>query len=154
ASTLVAERDGIVWPDHDTIPFDHAWQSAGSGRAGMRPVTAPASRNGDTIFFTSGTTGKPKMIVQTPAAREQRILHSKTSMFADFERALVAPGLSSAFGFQRASEILYAGKTVCFARFGNPMLLLANTYEIDIIFASTQQAIALAEIQEKLTHFR
>src|SRR5205823_1793073 len=106
------------------------------------------------IFFTSGTTGKPKPVVQTAAAREQRILYSKTSLFADFDRALMAPALSGAYGFQRASEILYAGKTVCYAKSGQPMLLLANAYGIDMIFASTQQAIALAEIQEKVTHFR
>ncbi len=152
ADTLVSAHGVTVWTDRTTILFNEAWMSA---RGGTRPVAPPSvGRNGSTIFFTSGSTGKPKMIVQTPQARAQRILYSKTSTFADFERALVAPGLSSAYGFQRASEILYAGKTVCFAAFGEPMLLLANVYDIDIMFTSTQQAIALAEIQEKTAHFR
>ena len=67
---------------------------------------------------------------------------------------LMMPGLIGSYGFHNASEILYAGKTVCYAAFGQPMLLLANAYGIDMIFASTQQAIALAEIQEKVTHLR
>src|SRR5262249_30804349 len=45
-------------------------------------------------------------------------------------------------------------KTACFAAFGQPMLFLANVYDIDFIFASVQQALALAEIQEKNTRFR
>jgi acyl-coenzyme A synthetase/AMP-(fatty) acid ligase len=72
----------------------------------------------------------------------------------DYERALVVPGLSSAFGFDRASEILYAGKTACFAPFGQATLLLANVYNVELMIASTQQAIALAELQEKGAHIR
>src|SRR5207248_5011909 len=53
----------------------------------------------------------------------------------------------------RACEVLYSGKTACFAPFGLPMLWLVHNYDIDIIFASTQQALALAEIQEKITHY-
>jgi acyl-coenzyme A synthetase/AMP-(fatty) acid ligase len=113
-----------------------------------------AGRDGDVVFFTSGSTGKPKMIVHTPQARMQRVLYTKTSVFTDFERALVVPSLASSFGFHRVSEILYAGKTLCFAAFGQPMLLLANVYDIDFIFASIQQALALAEIQEKIARFR
>jgi acyl-coenzyme A synthetase/AMP-(fatty) acid ligase len=70
-------------------------------------------------------------------------------MVVDYERALVVPSLVSAFGFDRASTIFYAGKTACFAPFGQPVLLLANLYNVDLIVASTQQAIALAELQER-----
>jgi acyl-coenzyme A synthetase/AMP-(fatty) acid ligase len=116
-------------------------------------VTA-SRRDGNAIFFTSGTTGRPKMIVLTPAARAQLVLHSKITMFADFERALMLPGLTSAYGFKRTTEILYAGKTVCYAKLGQPAMLLANAYDIDLIFGSIQQAMALAEVQAQLTHFR
>jgi acyl-coenzyme A synthetase/AMP-(fatty) acid ligase len=92
--------------------------------------------------------------VHTPQARAQRILHSRTATFADFQRALVVPGLASSFGFDGVSEVLYAGKTACFAAFGQPTLLLANVYDIDFILASVQQAFALAEIQEKNARFR
>src|SRR5262249_10333235 len=129
------------------------WMSAHISPAETRAPALPG-RDGDIIFFTSGSTGKPKMIVHTPQARAQRILYSRTSMFADFQRALVVPSLSSSFGFHRVCEILYTGKTACFAVPGQPSLLLANVYDIDVMFMSTQQAIALAEIQEKNTHFR
>src|SRR5215470_5907463 len=153
ADTLVSEHGGLVWTDHTTILFNDAWMSAHTRRAETRTAAVPG-RDGDIIFFTSGSTGKPKMIVHTPQARAQRIFHSRTSTFADFQRALVVPSLSSSFGFHRVSEILYAGKTVCLAGYGQPALLLANIYDVDMMFISTQQAIALAEIQEKDTHFR
>lgn len=153
ADTLVSEHGGLVWTDHATILFNDAWMSAHARGAETRPAALPG-RDGDIIFFTSGSTGKPKMIVQTPQARAQRIFYSRNSTFADLQRALVVPGLASSFGFNRVSEIFYAGKTACFAAFGQPALLLASIYDIDFMFASIQQAIALAEIQEKNTHFR
>jgi cyanophycin synthetase len=153
ADMLVSEHGGLVWPDHTTILFNDAWMGAHARRAETRPAALPG-RDGNIIFFTSGSTGKPKMVVHTPQARAQRIFHSRTAMFADFQRALVVPSLSSSFGFHRVSEILYAGKTVYFAAFGQPALLLATLYDVDMMFISTQQAIALAEIQEKNTHFR
>jgi acyl-coenzyme A synthetase/AMP-(fatty) acid ligase len=153
ADTLVSEHGGLMWPDHTTILFNDAWMSAHARRAEASSATLPG-RDGDIIFFTSGSTGKPKMNVHTPLARAQRFLHSRTSTFANFERALVIPSLSSSFGFTRASEILHGGKTVCFAALGQPALLLANVYDIDFILASVQQVLALAEIQEKSTRFR
>jgi acyl-coenzyme A synthetase/AMP-(fatty) acid ligase len=152
ASTLVAERGGLVWPDHETIVFDPTWTRTGRSRDRLR--STPPRRDGNTIFFTSGSTGRPKMVVQSEAARVQRMLYSKITLFADFERVLIIPGLSSTFGFNNALEILYAGKTLCYANQGQPMLYLANAYDIDMIIASPQQAFALAEVQEKITHFR
>jgi len=153
ADTLVSEHGGLIWPDHTTILFNDAWMSAHARGNETRPAALPGG-DGDTIFFTSGSTGKPKMIVQTPQARAQRIFYTRNSTFADLQRALVVPSLFSSFGFNRVSEIFYAGKTACFAPLGQPTLLLANIYDVDFMFASVQQAIALAEIQEKNTHFR
>jgi acyl-coenzyme A synthetase/AMP-(fatty) acid ligase len=153
ADTLVSEHGGLVWTDHTTILFNDAWMSAHAHGAETRPAALPG-RDGDVIFFTSGSTGKPKISVHAPQARAQRILYSRTATFVSFERALVVPSLSSSFGFHRVSEIVHTGKTACFAGFGQPMLLLASVYDIDTMFMSTQQAIALAEVQEKITHFR
>jgi acyl-coenzyme A synthetase/AMP-(fatty) acid ligase len=152
ADTLMSEHGGLVWPDHATILFNVAWMSAHSRAAETRPSALPG-RDGDIIFFTSGSTGKPKMNVHTPQARARRFLHSRTSTFADFQRVLVVPGLSSSFGFSRVSEILHGGKTVCLAPLGQPALLLANIRNIDFIIASVQQALALAELQEKNARF-
>jgi acyl-coenzyme A synthetase/AMP-(fatty) acid ligase len=54
-------------------------------------------------------------------------------------------------GFSGAYEALHAGKTVCFAPAGGAALWLTNTYGVDLIIASPQQALALAELQEKKT---
>src|SRR6266545_4023288 len=108
ADTLVSEHGGLVWTDHATILFNDAWMSAHTRGAETRPAALPG-RDGDIIFFTSGSTGRPKMIVQTPQARAQRILYTRNSTFADLQRALVVPSLSSSFGFHRVCEILYAG---------------------------------------------
>ncbi len=152
ADTLVSEHDGPVWTDRTTIIFSEAWLSAHARRPETGAVAPPAGgRDGDVTFFTSGSTGRPKMVVHTPQARAQRILTLKNTEF--FERALVVPSLASEFGFYRASKILDDGRTVCFAPFGQPALLLANIYGIDLMIASTQQAIALAEIQEKGARF-
>src|SRR5262245_5258494 len=153
ADTLVSEHGGLIWPDHTTIVFNDAWMNTCARGNETRPATLQG-RDGDIIFFTSGSTGKPKMIVQTPEARTQRIFYTGNSTFADLQRALVIPSLFSSFGFNHVSEIFYAGKTACFAPLGQPALLLVNLYDIDFVFASVQQAIALAEIQEKNTPFR
>jgi acyl-coenzyme A synthetase/AMP-(fatty) acid ligase len=155
ADTLVSEHGGMVWTDRTTILFNEAWMGAHAHRDGAGAVAPPvAGRDRDVIFFTSGSTGRPKMVVHTPQARARRIRTLKNTEFFDFERALVVPSLASEFGFYRASKILDDGKTVCLAPLGQPTLLLANLYNIDLMIASTQQAIALAEIQEKGAHFR
>jgi fatty-acyl-CoA synthase/long-chain acyl-CoA synthetase len=151
---MVCERGGAMLTEGTNILFEDSWLTVGTRasqskrRLGRRPPGDPYA-----IFFTSGTTGKPKPIVQNQDAWEQRVLFSNNSVFASYERALIVPGLSGAYGFNRAYEILHAGKTACFAPFGQPMLWLANTYDIDLIIASIQQAVALAEIQEKITRY-
>ena len=149
ANTLVSEHGGVVWTDRTTILFNDAWMSTQARRPEAGAVAPVIAGDGDMIFFTSGSTGRPKMNVHTPQARAQRVFHSKALAFAEFERALVVPSLTSSFGFHHTSEILHFGKTVCFAPFGQPTLLLANLYNIEFIIASVQQAIALADFQEK-----
>jgi acyl-coenzyme A synthetase/AMP-(fatty) acid ligase len=149
ADTLVSEHGGLVWTGHTTVLFNDAWMSAHARPRETGASAQPAARDGDMIFFTSGSTGRPKTSVHTPQARLQRILRSRMVAFADFERGLVIPSLSSSFGFHRVSDILFSGKTACFAPFGEPTLLLANIYNIEFMNLSVQQALALAEIQEK-----
>jgi acyl-coenzyme A synthetase/AMP-(fatty) acid ligase len=153
ADTLVSEHGGTVWTDRTTILFNEAWMGAHARPAETRSAALPG-RDGDIIFFTSGSTGRPKMAVYGPEICAERIRSLLSTEVVDFERALVVPSLASAFGFARASEFLYVGKTVCFAPSGQPSLLLANVYDIELMVASTQQALALAELQEKGAHIR
>jgi acyl-coenzyme A synthetase/AMP-(fatty) acid ligase len=151
---LVTERDGAALSDRKNIVFEESWIRAGGGPPRhSEKLPQPRTRDADIFFFTSGTTGRPKLVVRRQQAWDQRILFNGTSAFADYERALLLTGLNNSMGFTRAYECLYAGKTICFAPVGHPMLWLANTYDIDLIIASPQQALHLAELQEKVTRY-
>jgi len=151
ADTLISEHGGPVWTDRTTIMFNEAWMSAHVHRSG---AVSAAGGEGDMVFFTSGSTGKPKTAVYTPEGRAHRIRDLKDLTIVDFERALVVPSLTTTFGFHTSIAILDSGKTACFAPGGQPILLLANLYGVEHMVASTQQAIAIAEIQEKGTRVR
>jgi acyl-coenzyme A synthetase/AMP-(fatty) acid ligase len=154
SNILVHERDGASLSDRTNIVFDESWLEIGAAAPRqIRPLQQPRLQRAEVLFFTSGTTGRPKRILRTQQAFDQRILFDATSAFADYERALLTTGVNNSMGFTRAYEVLYAGKTACFAPFGQPMLRLVNTYDIDLIVASPQQALGLAELQEKVTHY-
>jgi len=154
SDTLVHERGETAFNGQANIMFEESWLELGAAAPRViRSLSQPRTRNADIFFFTSGTTGRPKRVVRTQQAWDQRILFNGTSAFVDYDRALLMTGLASAFGFTRAYEVLYAGKTLCFAPSGQPMLWLVNTYDIDLIIASPQQALALAELQQKVTHY-
>ncbi len=154
SNTLVYERGKTNSAERTNIVFEESWLDIGAGAPRQsRPLSQPRTRNADIFFFTSGTTGRPKRVVRTQRAWEQQILFNSTSAFADYDRVLLTPGLNSSMGFGRAYSALYSRKTICFAEAGQPTLWLANTYDIDLIVASPQQALALAEIQEKVTRY-
>jgi acyl-coenzyme A synthetase/AMP-(fatty) acid ligase len=154
ADTLVHERNGPTLDRGTNILFSDSWIST-TPNAALGRVAPRRHMDGDVyaIFFTSGTTGKPKPVEKTQQAWAQRILHSNNILSSSYERALVVPSLSSAYGHNRAMEVLHVGKTVCFAPFGSASLALINTYDVDVIVASPQQALALADIQEKVTRY-
>lgn len=154
SGTLIYERGGATLGERTNIVFDESWLEFGAGAPRLtRPLPQPRTRKADIFFFTSGTTGRPKRIIRTQKAWDQRILFDATSAFGNYERAMLTTGLNNAMGFTRAYEVLYAGKTLCFAPLGQPMLWLANTYDVDLIVASPQQALGLADLQEKVTHY-
>ena len=154
SNTLVCDADEAKQSEQTSIVFNESWHKVGAGAARLRrPPSQPGLHKADIFFFTSGTTGRPKRIIRTQQAWDQRILFNASTAYADYERALLVTGVSNAMGFTRAYEVLYAGKTICFAPIGQPMLWLANTYDIDLIIASPQQALGLAELQEKVTRY-
>jgi acyl-coenzyme A synthetase/AMP-(fatty) acid ligase len=155
ANTLVYERDGATLDGGTNILFDETWLTIGTNSRKLdTPIREMKTKGGHIIYFTSGSTGRPKKVAQTLADWEQRMLFPNNSSFVDYERALIVPGLSSSYGINRAYETLNAGKSVCFAPFGQQMLWLVNTYGIDTIIASTQQALHLADIQEKAVRYQ
>jgi len=154
ANTLVYERDGVTLDRGTNILFDENWQSFGTkAETENRPLPRSRTEGGNILCFTSGTTGRPKAVVCPQTSWQQRALFPLNSAFASYERILIVPSLATSWGLSRAYEALHAGRTVCLAPPGATMLWLANTYDVDTILASPQQALELAELQEKVTHF-
>jgi acyl-coenzyme A synthetase/AMP-(fatty) acid ligase len=153
-NNVLYDKDGQVLSGGRNIRFDDRWLTARpSSSDAARPIGADAASDLQTIFFTSGSTGLPKKIVQSSEALAERLNIGALIGNNMFERVLIVPGLSSHFGFNRACDVLRGGKTACFAGFGEPMLVLIATYQIDVMVASAQQAHALVEMIEAGTHY-
>jgi acyl-coenzyme A synthetase/AMP-(fatty) acid ligase len=144
---LIYDVEGFVASGGRNIRFDNSWlPAASSARRAYRrrPI-------GDVgfIFFTSGTTGLPKKFVQSRRSLDG---HVAIRFIADMTRqsALVVPAVASSFGFNSACEILYAGKTACFAATPDAMLHLVGLFRIDTMVGSSRQALRLAEIKKSM----
>jgi acyl-coenzyme A synthetase/AMP-(fatty) acid ligase len=129
------------------IRFDDSWL--------LRDPSAKASirkrpdRRSDIIFFSSGTTGLPKKHIHTGESVFERMKTTALRDADDSSRVLVMPSAASTFGFYRACELFYMGKTACFSLPGEMTLALINSYCIEEILASPQQILALVDLIEK-----
>src|SRR5262249_51248818 len=68
-TAFVGERDGVTFSGGTNLLFDDRWLSIPSSQS--KPLQQRKNPDVDLILFTSGTTGKPKPVVQTEAAWEQ-----------------------------------------------------------------------------------
>ena len=136
------------------IRFDDLWLLRGNTSFSAIVSNKNSSGYGDLIFFTSGTTGVPKKIVVSSDALIERVGLVTMTEEAVYSRVLVLPGLGSGFGFNRAVPLLYAGKTVCFAHGPNAQLRFINTFDIEVIVASIQQASDLVAVIEQGAKYR
>jgi hypothetical protein len=137
-----------------SILFDESWLAmAGQLTRPLAPLSFSKMRKAEIFFATPGATKTPDTTVRTQQGWSGYTLCNGGSAFVDYQRALLVTGLDNAPGLFRAYGILHAGKTLCFAPPGVPMLWLLNTYDIDTVIALPQQALALAELQEKVTHY-
>jgi acyl-coenzyme A synthetase/AMP-(fatty) acid ligase len=153
-NTLIFEHGGTTLAGSANIPFDENWISLGrKAETEKKPLPRTKTNGGNIHCFTSGTTGRPKVVVCPQSSWQQRVLFPLNSAFSNYERILIVPGLVTSWGLSRAYEALHAGRTVCLASPGAPALWMINTYGVDTILASPLQALELAEIQEKVTHF-
>ena len=80
SDTLVCERGETYARGADKRRFRGvlASSSAPSRAAAEAGLGQPRTRNADIFFFTSGTTGRPKRVVRTQQAWDQRILFNGT----------------------------------------------------------------------------
>jgi acyl-coenzyme A synthetase/AMP-(fatty) acid ligase len=146
---LIYDIEGQVLSGGRNIRFDPSWLPAEPAPTVRKPYQDRPAGDGDMIFFTSGTTGRPKAVVQAMGGLTQRYSSPLTCANGDHSKALILPGLAGAFGFNRACEMLYTGKTACFAPTGEAALLLISTFGIEVVVASTQQLLSLADVQAK-----
>jgi len=153
-TTLVFERDTPTLDGGENIVFNEAWlKLALRADTGNKPLPITKTQGGNIICFTSGTTGRPKPVVCPPASWQHRVLFPLNSAFFSYERMLIVPGLITSWALSRAYEALHAGRTLCLAEAGLSTLWMADTYEVDTMLVSPQQALELVDLQEKATRF-
>ena len=151
---LIYDTQGLVLSGGRNIRFDMSWLPSATTSTPRKPYRRRSLGNVNVIRFTSGTTGLPKVHVMRKAAFEQRMGCPVTSWANDdHKKALIMPGIAGSFGFNRTCEMLFAGKTACFSPSAEDAPWLISTFHIDCVVASPQQALALAEVQEKKTRY-
>jgi acyl-coenzyme A synthetase/AMP-(fatty) acid ligase len=149
---MIYEREGNVLSGGRNVRFDSSWLPSGP-----LPSSAPVQKprhSPNLIFFTSGTTGLPKAVVQTEAALIERMNICVLAGDQGYARALILPGLSTNYGFSRLCEALREGKTACFALPGEGRLAMMSTYGVDRIIGSPQQILSLVELREAHPGYR
>jgi acyl-coenzyme A synthetase/AMP-(fatty) acid ligase len=144
---IIYEGEGSILSGGKNIRFDSSWLPAGP--VALPPAGAPRHKTSpNLVFFTSGSTGLPKKIVQTEAALIERMNICALTGNQNYSRVLILPGLSTNFGFNRLCEVLREGKTACFAFPGEGRLVLMSTYAIDRLVGSPQQILGMVDLIE------
>jgi acyl-coenzyme A synthetase/AMP-(fatty) acid ligase len=151
---LIYDTQGQMLSGGRNIRFDMSWLPTAGPDAPKRSYRNRPTPNVDMVFFTSGTTGLPKKIVQAGKALEQLLNYPFTCASGAHEKILIMPGLASTFGFNRACEVLNAGKTACFAPDTESALSVIGLFGVDLVVASASQALALAEVKRKQPEYQ
>ena len=150
-NNLIYDSQGQVLSGGRNIRFEANWlQTSAATPSNLEAqYRSTTTKPGDMIFFTSGTTGLPKKIKQTASALEELLRYPITAASGTHKKVLIMPTLVSTFGFNRACEILNAGKTALFAPGTEAALSLACIFEAELIICSAAQAGSLADLKKK-----
>jgi acyl-coenzyme A synthetase/AMP-(fatty) acid ligase len=149
---LIYDTHGQMLSGGKNIRFDASWLPGSQvDRRGRRERPA---EGGDLIYFTSGTTGLPKKVVQTQEALQQLLEYPYTCASGPHRNVLVMPGLSSTFGFNRVCEILNVGKTAYFAPDSASALALISLFQIEVVIGSVSQALDLVKTRDQHPGYR
>jgi acyl-coenzyme A synthetase/AMP-(fatty) acid ligase len=151
---LIYDTQGQMLSGGRNIRFDMSWLPTTGPDAVKRSYRKRATPDVDMVFFTSGTTGLPKKIVQAGKALEQLLNYPFTCASGAHEKILILPGLTSTFGFNRACEVLNVGKTACFAPDTESALSVIGLFGVDLVVASASQALALADVKRKQPEYQ
>jgi acyl-coenzyme A synthetase/AMP-(fatty) acid ligase len=153
-NTLIHAGPADLLPGGCNVRFDDSWVLPPNPSAAKPALRTAAGPYGDLIFFTSGTTGAPKKVIMSAEAFVERVSGLTANGEATYNRILVLPGLGSVFGFNRAVPLLCAGKTLCFALGPEAQLRFINTFGVEVVIASIQQAADLITFLESGARFR
>jgi acyl-coenzyme A synthetase/AMP-(fatty) acid ligase len=145
---LIYDSHGQVLSGGRNIRFDESWLP-GRHKVDGPPAKSGPAEGADLIYFTSGTTGLPKKVVQTGDALSQLLEYPITCASGPHRKILVMPGLATTFGFNRVCEILNVGKTVCFAPDSSLALGLISFFGVEVVIASATQALELVKAKRK-----
>lgn len=149
---MIYDREGLVISQGRNIRFDPSWlpkpQPGLSRTYRARPAT-----DSNLIFFTSGTTGLPKKVIQTADVIEERLTSPDACGTGAYRKVLILTSPATAFGFNFACEVLNVGKTVCFSLPGRALSLI-NLFGIEVIVAAPAQALLLAETKKQNSGYR
>jgi acyl-coenzyme A synthetase/AMP-(fatty) acid ligase len=149
---LIYDVQGQILSGGKNVRFDPSWLA----KPNTEHLADPDRRveGGDLVYFTSGTTGLPKKVVQTGAALRQLLSYPYTCASGPHQKMLIMPGQSTTFGFNRVCEVLNAGKTVCFAQDSALALALISLHNVDVVVASAVQALALVKAKKSHPGYR
>jgi acyl-CoA synthetase (AMP-forming)/AMP-acid ligase II len=133
-----------------TIVLDDTWFAADpdpeedSRRSPAHPDDAACR-----YILSSGTTGRPKIILLSyGAVRERLISYSIRVSTPSWDRLVCMPGLSTNYGFSFAITALWLGRTVCFSPDETARTTILS-HQADLLVASTHQLTALVTAQEQ-----
>jgi acyl-coenzyme A synthetase/AMP-(fatty) acid ligase len=146
---LIYDSQGLMLSGGRNIRFDKSWLPNTDAISARKSREKLANRIGDTIFFTSGTTGLPKKVVQTDKALQLLLNYPITCASGNYDRILIMPGLSSTLGFNRACEVLAAGKTALFAPTAEAAVAIITRFDVEVVVASAAQALTLGDMKKR-----
>jgi acyl-coenzyme A synthetase/AMP-(fatty) acid ligase len=148
-NTLISDRMDQVVMEGRNIRFDDSWIQRAPARAPVWDSRPSLAMDTAVIFFTSGTTGAPKLNITPSYALMERVSLLPVTGEGQASRILILPGLNSAFGFTRAAVRMHAGMTSCFATSYEAQLRLIGTFNVDTIIGSPQQIRGLIEFMDE-----
>lgn len=154
ANTLVHEQDGPRLADATNILFDESWLTIGISNLQEKVPAFFSSKatTADISFLLSGERDHSGRIMRTQAFA-QDALHTGALTAADFDRVMMLLGVNNSIGLARAYQCLGSGKSLCFALPGPTMPWMIDTFSIDTVVASPDQAVALSQLQETVTRY-
>lgn len=147
---LIFIGEGLMLSGGRNIRFENSWLSGNAGGVALKRTARDGlADDAAMIFLNPVSAGGFQRIVVPSDALMARVRMLPLIGETNYDRALILPGIDSPSGFCRAAISLYAGRTACFAGDTQTQMLALNTFNIDTLVCSPQQATHLIEFATK-----